>query len=51
MFYDDNSSDSGYDDEEDEEIEIDKSYIELIDKYWGASSEAGAIKFTFTKQS
>lgn len=41
----------GLSDEELEEIEIDKSYIELIDKYWGASSEAGAIKFTFTKQS
>ena len=41
----------GLSDEELEEIEIDKSYIELIDKYWGASSESGAIKFTFTKQS
>ena len=34
-----------------DELEMDKSDIELIDKYWGASSDAGAIKFTFTKQS
>ena len=41
----------GLSDEELEEIEMDKSDIELIDKYLDASSEAGAIKFTFTKQS